>query len=159
MRLTLSRATSSSHDVKVNLDVLTLKLRLLLPDGKPNKDAAVTLRVEPPDNGAETAPEEQELTTDGDGNLSVEVAKHVTRGTLVIDEIEYPLNIGALDPVDTESGVEQRLMNLGYLLRPNGEVLPDDLRIAIEDFQADNGLEVTGEREDIESDLETAHGS
>ncbi|MGC4088522.1 MAG: hypothetical protein QM756_11620 [Polyangiaceae bacterium] len=117
-RLIFSRITNSSHDVRVRVDALKLNLRILQIDGQPRKNASVTIRVEPPETGGPTTLSEQVLTTDGDGNLSVDVAKHVTSGSLVIDGLEYPLSIGQLDPVETESGVEQRLINFGLPATP-----------------------------------------
>jgi hypothetical protein len=158
VQLVFDRVTQASHDIKVHVDKLTLKLRVLGVDGKPKKNTKVTLRVEPPKTGGRREPE-QTVTTDGDGNVSVNVATHVVDASFVVDEVEFPLHIGMLDPIDTDRGVEQRLCNLGYLQRRDDEPDPRELRLAIEDFQSDHELELTGKREDIEAKLEEVHGS
>lgn len=158
VRLVFSRLTDASHDFKVQLDALKLNLRLLDHDGEPRKNLRVIVRVEVPDTGAASASNEQQLSTDADGNVSFDIATHVDSGTIEIGGVAFPLRIGGLDPVDTEDGVAQRLSNLGYLVLDEDETDPEDLRLAIEDFQSDNDLKVTGERADIETKLEEIHG-
>jgi hypothetical protein len=157
--LVFSRTTDASYDFRVNLDMLTLKLRLLDEDGEPRKNAKVTVRVEGPESSGASSTEEQELTTDDDGNLSFEVASSVVSGTIVVDGMEYPLSIGGLDPIETESGVAQRLANLGYLELSDDDLDPELLRLAIQDFQADNDLETSGERRDVEDKLAEVYGA
>jgi hypothetical protein len=161
VRLIFNRATDASHDVHVRVDTLKLNLRVLGIDGEPHKNAPVVLRVEPPRTGGASLQTERTLTTDGEGKLSVDIAKHVRSGSMLVDGIEFPLRIGLLDPIDTATGVEQRLRNLGYLsAREEGESLePNELELAVEDFQADQALEVTGKRQDIEAKLEEVYGS
>jgi hypothetical protein len=159
VRLVFNRTTEASHDFRVHIDPLMLKMRLLGIDGEPLANTEVTVRVPPPEGSESATSDEQQLTTDGDGNVSVDVAKHSGKGALIIDGVEFPLRIGLLDPIDTDSGVAQRLSNMGYDV-PFGEAVdPDELRAAIEQFQADNDLEVTGERADIETQLEEIYGS
>ena len=155
--LVFDRATDASHDVKVHLDTLTLKLRLLDIDGEPLKNAKVAVHIEVPETSAASQSSEQELTTDGDGNLSLEVAKHVTQGSIVVDGVEIPLRIGLLDPLDTDAGLAQRLGNLGYMA-PRDGFDADELRLAILDFQADNDLAMTGKAEDVRSKVEELYG-
>ena len=51
--------------------------------------------------------------------------------------------IGHLDPVDTDSGLQQRLSNLGYW--PTGEDSTAALPYCLRAFQEDHDLEITGE--------------
>jgi len=157
VRLVFSRLTDASHDFKVQLDTLKLNLRLLELDGEPRKNARVVVRVEVPETAAATSSSEQELSTDGDGNITLDIAAHADSGTIEIDGVQFPLRIGGLDPIDTDSGVAQRLSNLGYLVLSDEGLDPDDLRTAVEDFQSDNDMKVTGEPADIEAKLEQAH--
>lgn len=160
VELVFTRATDASHDLRVNLDMFTLKLRLLDEDGQPRKNEEVRVRVETPEKGEASPSSERVETTDGDGNLSVEVASHVQGGTIEIDGQSYDLAVGRLDPVEADTGVAQRLANLGYLqLDDDEEVPPDVLRAAVCDFQADHGLDMTGEPSDIEDALEDSHGA
>jgi N-acetylmuramoyl-L-alanine amidase len=163
VRLVFNRITDASHDVKVKLDRLQLNLRVLDIDGEPYKNAAVTIRVEPPKKPGASFQTEKTLTTDGEGKLSVDIAKHVRAGSLLVDGVEFPLDIGKLDPIDTQAGVAQRLHNLGYLaprdLDRDGEIDAAELELAIRDFQADHTLESTGQAKDIETKLEEVYGS
>jgi N-acetylmuramoyl-L-alanine amidase len=159
VRLVFNRTTAASHDFRVHMDTLTLNLRLLDFDGKPRKNANVLVRVEAPETGAASNASEQTLTTDGEGNLSVEVAPHVADGSIEIDGVVFNLGIGGLDPVDTDSGAAQRLANLGYLVLDDDDLDPTLLRLAIEDFQADNQLQVTGKRADVQAKLLEVYGS
>ncbi len=64
-------------------------------------------------------------TTDATGVVAFEVPVTVTQCVLFLParRISYPLAIGHLDPIDTESGVAQRLEHLGYLAPPLRAVL------------------------------------
>ena len=57
-------------------------------------------------------------TTDGNGFLEEFVPPQCPSARLIISsDEEYDVEIGSLNPVETESGVRQRLRNLGYLPR------------------------------------------
>lgn len=158
VQLIFKRATAASHDFKVTIDTLTLTLKLVAFDGKPLANSKVKVRVEAPETGGASSQDEQELTTDGDGNLTVDVASHVDSGSIEIDGVTFPLSIGGLDPIETESGVAQRLSNLGYLVLDDDDLDPALLRLAIQDFQADNGLPTSGERADVAGKLAEVYG-
>lgn len=142
----VSGSTEKKHRFEVKLQ--KLKLRLVLEDlyEKPIANAKCSLKVES---------QEKELQTDGDGALEMEIPATAQSGRLVINDLQTPLNemevpllIGNLDPVDEVSGQQARLNNLGYYAGP----LPDNseeenaalLQSAIEEFQCDHGLQVDG---------------
>jgi hypothetical protein len=81
-------------------------------------------------------------TTDGDGLVEGPLPPIARQGTLYVgdpgQEDVYELAFGTLDPVDTEEGVKQRLLNLGY-------AAGQDLQEALRDFQTVEQLSVTGE--------------
>lgn len=86
-------------------------------------------------------------TTDGDGHLEVKLPVTAREGTLLVSggggpELTVPIAIGHLDPVDQDSGVRQRLRNLGLLphASPSAAVVEDVVRR----FQKANGLADTG---------------
>lgn len=100
--------------------------------------------------------------TDGNGELELPISPSAREGLLRIPATgeEYPLRLGRIDPIDTLSGVQARLCNLGF---PCGD--PDGIpgpatRDAIEAFQESRGLAVTGEPdEQTRQALEVDHGS
>jgi Putative peptidoglycan binding domain len=159
VQLVFNRATDSSHDFKVHVDTMVLKLRLLDQDGEPRKNRPVTLRVETRDTGAASTQAAAQQQTDADGNLNIEIASHVTSGSIEVDGEVFDLAIGGLDPIDTESGVAQRLANLGYLVLSESKLDPEHLKLAIQDFQLDHDLPATGEAADIQEPLKDAYGS
>lgn len=160
VRLVFSRSTDASHDIHVHVDEMALHLRLLGLDSKPQKDKPVVVRVDPPETGAASVLAEQSLTTNGEGKVSVDMAKHVLVGSLQVGELEFAMHIGMLDPIEEDSGLAQRLTNLGYFVPPDlDDADPDELQSAIEEFQCDHGLKVTGQRADVESKIKELHGS
>jgi hypothetical protein len=90
-----------------------------------------------------------EGATDADGRVEVWVPPEARRALLEIqaeldDVWEYEFSLGGLDAVETISGVQGRLINLGYAC-PRSDRLDDDTRQAIEAFQADHDVAVSGE--------------
>ena len=87
-------------------------------------------------------------TTDGSGKLEVKVPTSARGGTLKIKDpdMTFPIAIGHLDPVDEESGVRQRLRNLGLL--PHASPTQDHIERALRIFQKANDLTVTGTIDD-----------
>ncbi len=80
--------------------------------------------------------------TDADGVVEQPLPPNARSGKLIVGEAEarqiYPLSFGAIDPLTEESGIRDRLINLGY----DAE---NDLPGAIRAFQKKEGLSVTGE--------------
>lgn len=118
-------------------------LRLVLenPDGSPMANTECELRID-----GQAFP----VTTDGDGLLEQEIpatardASLAFKETEVPFELEMPLKIGHMDPVDEVTGQVARLNNLGYLAGP---LDPVDERLfvsAVEEFQCDEGLTIDG---------------
>jgi hypothetical protein len=88
--------------------------------------------------------------TDGDGVLQVYVPPDARSGALTIGPDKYRLDVafGELDPINTLSGVQKRLNNLGFKCGdPDGE-LNDATRSALSKFQQRFDLPVTGEADD-----------
>lgn len=88
---------------------------------------------------------EQKLRTDGDGRIELKILPGAQRATVRFDtekaewkELAYEFQLGGLDPVTEDSGVVQRLQNIGCL--GEGEALEDGIRA----FQRKEGLEETG---------------
>ena len=80
-------------------------------------------------------------TSGGDGLVESSLPPDAREGTLYVGETGqedvYQLKFGTLDPIDTDEGVKQRLLNLGY-------GADRDLEQALRDFQAAEDISVTG---------------
>ncbi len=100
-------------------------------------------------------------STNGDGELTEKIAPRVKSAKLFLgdDRREYTLQLGALDPITEVAGVQERLRNLGYDTgKPDGISGPQT-SAAITAFQAEQGLEPTGEvNDDTLSALTDRHG-
>lgn len=102
------------------------------------------------------------------GVVTFEVPVHVreVRVTFYEKQLAFPVRVGDLDPIDETSGVQQRLMHLGFDGWALGEAaglqrpLPEDGDTsAIRAFQRTNALEETGEMDEMtRATLKKAHG-
>jgi len=126
-----------------------VKLRLLLRDamGEPRPGAACTLEVD----GTSHA-----LTADGDGLVEVEIEPRAREARLTLDGVEQVLQIGWLQPADTEAGSRARLRNLGYLVGADDDAAA--MTLAVELFEADHQLAVDGQWRSIVAKLAEIHG-
>jgi hypothetical protein len=100
------------------------------------------------------------LVTDGDGVATFPTPVTLPVATVVFTDSgeTWPLSIGGLDPVETRSGVFQRLRNLGYI-RPDLEIEDCEaelLRSALQYFKAG---QTAGDTEDQESGPDSAAGA
>jgi len=84
-----------------------LRLRLLDEDGEPLANEPYLLSVEGTVRRG---------TTDGDGVVTEHISPDARSGRLVLlnTEEEYRLALGHLDPLDSATGVQDRLNNLGF---------------------------------------------
>jgi hypothetical protein len=101
-----------------------------------------------------------EDTTDDQGWIRVPIQPSARRGQLTLESGE-PIEVlfGQIDPVEEVTGAQARLCNLGYECALSGK-LDDTTREALEVFQEDNGLEVTGENDAAtRAKLVELHGS
>jgi Putative peptidoglycan binding domain len=142
-----SRPTDERHKFKVRAKPLKLKLKLAKGYDEPIADTECELRIEF-DNFA--------LTSDSDGRIEHQVSKTAQAASLIIKDkltiknnevpfdIEVPIKIGHLDPVEELSGQRARLANLGYYRGPFDEPEEKEFLSADEEFQCENGLKVDG---------------
>jgi N-acetylmuramoyl-L-alanine amidase len=181
---TESRSTDQKHQFKAKKP--NLKLRLVLEDmyEKPIAGAKCIVTL-----GGDS----KEITTDGSGRIEEAIPADVHEGTLVIqgdqtpfNNIQIPILVGNLDPVDTISGQIARLNNLGYFAgdpdKPDDDSSsanggcgcggPDDtasavippgtnqqFQSALQEFQCDHDLTVDGIcGPQTQSALKKAHG-
>jgi hypothetical protein len=148
----VSKSVESLHKFKVKRPKIKLKLTLLDISGNPIANQDCKLKV-----GDDTIP----VTTTGDGEIEQDVPLDTEACTLSYGDDEISLRVGWLCPVETPQGCRERLDNLGYDPGkadddPDGAIL----RSAIEEFQCDNGLDLTGECDDAtQSKLVEVHGA
>ena len=129
---------------------LNLKLQDVNGDAIANKP--ITLDVE-----GRTVPPP---TTDGDGKTTSVILKSAKNGVLEMDDLQFPIKIGHLDPIDKPSGQAARLNNLGYEAGDTETIDTDAFESAVEEFQCDNGIKpVTGVCDGPTQDkLKSVHG-
>jgi N-acetylmuramoyl-L-alanine amidase len=135
-------STGKRHRFKVDRPVL--KLRIVLEDiyEKPIANAPCFLSLEG---------QFLQVRTDGKGHIEREISPKARDAILVVrdvgtphNEIQIPIRIGHLDPVDEISGQQARLNNFGYFAGEIGGNDKEALQSAIEEFQCDHGLLVDG---------------
>ncbi len=135
-----------------------LRLRLL-EDGEPrsNRDYVLEIEGSEPING----------TTDDDGCLEEEIPADAPQGWIRIapaeddeDEERLPIHLGELDPIESVSGIQARLHNLGLYSGAIDDDLGARTQSAIARFQEQNDLTVTGELDDTTTQrIEEVHRS
>jgi hypothetical protein len=123
-----------------------LKVRLLI-DNEPIANAPYVLIIDG---------QSRDGTTDGDGYVEESIPPGAQQGELRVTKDGhrriYYLQLGHLDPLDTDEGVQQRLIQLGYDAQTS-------LEGAVRKFQSDKDLTVSGQIDDAtRSKLEEVHG-
>lgn len=153
---TVSAADATIHTFQVTQPKLMLRIVIKDYFSDPIANAACVLEVE--------GVTKTETTTDA-GVIEREIAATDTKGRLVIMDSDIAVQIGNLDPVDTETGQVARLNNLGYAAGPLGDVDADLLNSAVEEFQCDHNIrdgsgKVTGVYDArTQAKLKEVHGS
>src|ERR1019366_1898868 len=102
----------------------------------------------------------RDLVSDASGLVRSRIAKSAKKGVLRVPslDLEIPCQIGSLDPIDEDSGWQARLIHLGYYKGPIEDATEDLLASAIEEFQCDYELEVTGELDEAtRAKIQDAH--
>jgi Putative peptidoglycan binding domain len=140
-------ASDKRHTFILHKQPLMLKLVVERIYYKPFANAACELM---------TGLDNDKLTTDSDGALQDEISKTTVNARLTIHDkflvrdvsipidVEVPILVGHLDPVDKVSGQQARLSNLGYYRLTGDKVDDAEFKSAVEEFQCENGLPVNG---------------
>jgi len=145
-----SGGTGQRHRFRFKSDDLWLRIVLKDNNNKPIANTPYQLNLE-----RQTI----EGQTDGDGLLEQQIAPDAAEGYLLIQHREFLLKIGHLDPIDTITGVQARLKNLGYYGGEVDGVKGKQTLSAIEEFQCDHGLTVDGiAGPNTQSKLKEIHG-
>ena len=85
--------------------------------------------------------------TDSDGALELAIPPNARDGKLLLGERGaevYHLELGGIDPIETLSGGQQRLTNLGFACDSTDGRLDDTTLTAIRQFQEQHQLRATG---------------
>jgi hypothetical protein len=147
-------------------DIATGKRHTFRRKGGPQKLSLVFVEDDTPRSGLPyvlvVENERFEGTTGKDGRIEHPVPSTARRGRLTLGSgearEEYEVLLGHLDPVDTDSGLRARLVNVGFLLDPEADEL--GLERAIEAFQEHYKLKPTGKANTAtRAKLVEAHGS
>ena len=152
-----SGATSKRHSFQI--DQKQLRLRLILEDKyeKPISNAPALLYLDQ---------QQVQATTDGTGKIDQPIPSGVQSCVVILNSegtpyqgTTFPVKIGHLDPVDTMSGQQGRLNNLGYLAGNSTDLSDAQFLSAVEEFQCDQGLKVDGAvGPATQAKLKTIHG-
>lgn len=158
----LSGSTERRHKFQVKMRPLRLKLKLENAYDRPIADTDCELRVEF---------ENFKLRSDGEGQIEQRISKTARLATLIIKDkltvkeeeipfdVEVPIKIAHLDPVEEPSGQRARLANLGYYRGSVEEPDEREFTSAIEEFQCEHGLTVDGKcGAQTQAKLKEAHG-
>lgn len=128
-------ATGQRHRFRLQSEPLLLRLVVKDLNDEPLADTACTLQVEL---------NSYDLITDGAGGIEQTISPTAENGKLLIEDIEIPIKIGYLDPVEELSGQMARLNNLGYSAGGIDDFDDLQFRSAVEEFQCDHNLVVDG---------------
>lgn len=128
---------------RFKLSSATSRLRVTLVDwmGQPRKQLGYRLVCD----GAETAGQ-----TDDDGTLDLPIRGNLSEAQLFLaDQAEpYDLRLGYVDPIDSVSGVQARLNNLGLEAGDEDGVVGEATQQALVAFQTAYDLDASGDVDD-----------
>jgi len=130
-----SAATNKKHRFEAKRPELALRIVLRDLNGEPLANTECQLQIDG---------ETHDLTTSGDGKIEHPLPMNAGQGRLRFRDVELPLKIGHLDPVDELSGWRERLNNLGYNAGTSEDSESRQLRYAVEEFQCEHCLTVDG---------------
>lgn len=145
--------TTKVNVYQVYIPKLLLRLALKDFDDQPLPDTNCVVEVDG---------KPEELVSDGQGIVETWIPRTARSGVLRVPDLdlEVPFGVGHLDPVDEKSGWVGRLINLGYYVGTIDDVDDQQLGFAVEEFQCDHQLTVSGELDEItRAKLKEMHGS
>ena len=134
-----SCATEQRHRFRKKGLTTRLKLCILDEEKKPMSEAQYFLDV-----GGKII----EGKLDSDGKLNIPIPSDASIATLKVgefpDSMTYEIKLGHVDPLDTISGIQSRLNNLGFNCGPSDGIMKDHTIKAIWAFQKQYDLTVDG---------------
>jgi hypothetical protein len=103
-----------------------------------------------PISGAEVTVAGATRTSDGDGMVEVDASQGAGSVLATLPGGDVALNVGGLKPADLDgdAGWRTRLFNMGFLWDPAATEGDDEMMIALQDFQAQYQIDVSGQLDD-----------
>lgn len=133
-----SSPTDQLNPFQLGLEPTFLRIRVL-DDDTPMAGRPFTLTV----GGVTTTG-----VVTADGTVQAQISATATSGFLTVgagsEPLQIKLNLGKLDPVENNKGVQQRLNNLGFDCGGIDGIIGPRTRGAIRNFQGKNGLNIDG---------------
>jgi hypothetical protein len=145
----VNKATGAKYPFTISKTPLRVRMKMLDLAAEPQTQVPVTVAGVP-------------LTTDGTGLVQTDVDKLATSLPVTAPDATYTLSVGAINPADdtTEAGYKARLFNLGFLWDPTVDDTDDEMVIALQDFQAQYSLTISGQLDDAtKAQLTQVYGS
>ncbi len=130
-------ATERRHKFKLKGVPEVLRIRFLDEDGEPEANERYIIVID----GVS-----REGITNADGELVEPISPDAVEGKVTLPDLdrEYRIHLGHLDPVDTPTGVQARLNNLGFSCGAvDGKIGPMTIS-ALQAFQRAQGLDPSG---------------
>jgi hypothetical protein len=132
--------TGKCHRFELISDRTSCRIRLLF-EGNPRSNVSYVFSIDgKPDKHG---------NTDDYGYLKLPIPPNAACGTLCVGDPnigeKYEIIFGALDPIDTIEGIQERLNNLGYKCGPVDGIIGDMTRGAVRSFQMAYDLVVDGD--------------
>jgi hypothetical protein len=142
----MSCATDAKHTFQLNDTPARLALQMLDRNHKPRKGLPYSVSI---DGAVHSG------TTDGEGKINEPMPADAKKASLVLQDGQnvekYEISLGHVNPVDHETGGQQRLENLG--------LKGLDSKIALLWFQKKNGLPQSGQLDsETLAKLKSVHG-
>jgi N-acetylmuramoyl-L-alanine amidase len=136
-----SGSTEQRHKYRLIGDRIKLNLKLIDEEKQPRANVPYKLTID----GESFHGLIFEKRTDGQGRITQDIPVNSEMGYLKVDNQVIQLHLGHLDPIETVSGTQARLANLGYDPGPIDGIEGPLARKAVSEFQADfPPLEVDG---------------
>ena len=137
--------TEKKHKFKKKGKKTFLRLRIIDSEDNPYANTAFELTVE-------GGKDKIEGKTDGDGKIEEEIPADAATGELILKSESggntiigvIELELGELDPIDADTGVQGRLNNLGFDSGDVDGVADDEMKEALLDFQKNASIGQTG---------------
>jgi len=142
VKKTVTIATGQQHKFKLKHETVKLKLKFKSSTGDVFAEGEYKFSADF---------EEQKGSTDNEGFFEADIKPKILKAECeVLTEgrktpLRWGIQVGALAPIEKEAGWLARLANLGYYRQVPNDVESRERRSAIEEFECDNGLKITGE--------------